>query len=100
MHLAAQVRQDGGGKAMAGNGPQAGRAGDDEKRLAESRRILAHINSEMEPTGLAHRVGGHFAARDADQNDRIEVIGRRIGRALSLALTVGLAVWLYLFLTR
>lgn len=83
-----------------GTGPDRARTGEDEKRLAESRRILAHINSEMEPTGLAHRVGGHFAARDANPDDRIEVIGRRIGRALSLALTVGLAVWLYLFLTR
>jgi hypothetical protein len=72
-----------------------------DNRQAESRRILASVNDEMQVSGvgnqLANRVGGHFAARDADQADRVEVIGRRIGRFLSLLLCMGLIVWLALF---
>jgi hypothetical protein len=85
---------------MGATGRDKMRQEEEARRMAESRRILNGINTEMESTGLAHRIGGHFAARDADQNDRIEVIGRRIGRLISLALTIALAVWLYVFLTR
>ena len=40
-------------------------------------------DGEGEPS-FGARVGGHFAARDADPTDRIEVWGRRIGRGLAL----------------
>ena len=44
----------------------------------------------------AQRASDHFAAKDAAGQDRIEVWGRRIGRALSLAGFVALALYLYL----
>lgn len=69
-----------------------------DNREAESRRILASVNDEMQVSGLAHRVGNHFAAREADQNDTVEVLGRRIGRVFSLALCIGLIVWLAIFI--
>ena len=43
----------------------------------------------------AKRATDHFAARDAAGEDRIELWGRRIGRALSLAGFVALAIYLY-----
>ena len=74
----------------------------DDQRAAESRRILASVNDEMQVSGLgnslANRVGSHFAAREADQTDKVEVLGRRIGRFLSLALCLGLIIWLGLFI--
>ena len=76
----------------------------DELRAAESRRILASVNEEMQVSGLgnslANRFGNHFAAREADQSDKVEVLGRRIGRILSLALCTGLIIWLALFIMR
>lgn len=42
------------------------------------------------------RLGGHFAASDADPDDRIEIWGRRIGRGLALIVAVGLLVHLVL----
>ena len=48
----------------------------------------------------ARRASDHFAAKDAVADDgsvdRIELWGRRIGRALSLAGFVALAIYLYL----
>jgi hypothetical protein len=73
-----------------------------DEREAESRRILASVNDEMQVSGLANRavsrVGNHFAAREADQTDKVEVLGRRIGRALSLVFCIGLIVWLAVFI--
>jgi hypothetical protein len=73
-----------------------------DERKAESRRILASVNDEMQISGLANRpvsrVGNHFAAREADQTDKVEVLGRRIGRALSLVFCIGLIVWLAMFI--
>lgn len=69
-----------------------------DDREAESRRILASVNDEMQVSGLANRVGNHFAAREADKSDKIEVLGRRIGRAISLILCIALIVWLMMFI--
>jgi hypothetical protein len=52
----------------------------------------------------ARRAGDHFTAKDAGKDalmldgsvDRVELWGRRLGRALSLAGFVALAVYLYL----
>jgi hypothetical protein len=70
----------------------------DDQRAAESRRILASVNDEMQVSGLGNRLGNHFAAREADQTDKIEVLGRRIGRALSLVFCIGLIIWLAVFI--
>jgi anti-sigma-K factor RskA len=48
---------------------------------------------------VAQRATDHLAARDAigpgGETDRIELWGRRIGRALSLVAFVALAIYLY-----
>ena len=69
-------------------------------RAAESRRILASVNDEMQVSGLALKIGNHFAAKDADQTDKIEVLGRKIGRLISLLFCIGLIVWLAFFIIR
>lgn len=43
----------------------------------------------------ARRAGDHFAAKDAANEDSIELWGRRIGRGLSLAGLIVLSVYLY-----
>lgn len=45
---------------------------------------------------LGRRTAAHFAGRDAESDDVIELWGRRIGRALSLAGVIGLGIYLYL----
>jgi hypothetical protein len=70
------------------------------QRAAESRRILATVNDEMQVSGLGNRIGNHFAAREVDPSDKVEVLGRRIGRLLSLMLCIGLMIWLAFFLMR
>ena len=45
---------------------------------------------------MAGRAGSHFAGADDPADDRIEIWGKRIGRALSLIGVVGLSIYLYL----
>lgn len=62
----------------------------EEAGVAESRAILQRIRQETEPQvgagtmGMMNGIAGHFAARDADPADRVEVLGTRIGRLLGL----------------
>lgn len=55
-------------------------------RQRESEAILTRIRQETEPqtgAGVERMVTGarrHFLAADADQSDRIDVVGTRIGR--------------------
>ena len=70
------------GKREAGMGRR-------EEIEAERRQAAAAALSGVARDGeggpsFGARVGGHFAARDADPADRIEVWGRRIGRGLAL----------------
>ncbi|MBB4005061.1 MAG: hypothetical protein V7704_21625 [Aurantimonas endophytica] len=59
---------------------------DDDARQREAKAILDRVRQETEPQVGAHteamltRTREHFMAGDADQNDRLEVIGTRIGR--------------------
>lgn len=75
---------------------------DDRERQAESRQILDRVAREADSSGLlgsaARRTGAHLTAQDADQDDRIELWGTRIGRMLGLVITLGLFVWLILYL--
>jgi hypothetical protein len=72
----------------------------EEAGVAESRAILRRIRQETEPQvgaggmGMAGGIADHFAARDADPADRIEVLGTRIGRLLGLFGFVVLALLL------
>ncbi|WP_149301782.1 hypothetical protein [Aureimonas fodinaquatilis] len=62
----------------------------DEARAKESAAILKRLREETEPQIGANtekmllNVQKHFTAGDADQNDRIEVVGTRIGRLAGL----------------
>lgn len=72
---------------------------DDRK---ETNRILDRVERESGGDLLSRtgrRLGNHLSASDADQRDRIEVLGSRIGRTLGFLITVGIVVWLvwYLF---
>ncbi len=79
---------------------------DHDERAREARRDLERLKDEG---GLfatprmksgARSVSGHFAAADADQDDRIEVWGARIGRGLGAVAFLLLAVWLVFHLAR
>ncbi|MCO5091136.1 hypothetical protein [Bosea sp. (in: a-proteobacteria)] len=65
-------------------------------RAAESRAALdrARRDSETLLGSSMGRAAGHFSGADAPEGDRIELWGRRIGRALSLIGVVVLAWWL------
>lgn len=72
----------------------------DAERRTESEAILKRLREETDvqvggtTTRMLTNARGHFSADDADPNDRIEVIGTRIGRGLGL---VGFVVLLFLF---
>lgn len=74
----------------------------DAKNRRESQRILARIAQESDPSGslaarAARRVQDHVSAVDADQGDKVELWGTRIGRVLGLVLLVVLVYWFYSF---
>lgn len=72
----------------------------DAERRAESEAILKRLREETDiqvggtTARMLSNARGHFSADDADPNDRIEVVGTRIGRALGL---VGFVVLVFLF---
>lgn len=68
----------------------------DDERARESARILERVRREQENvlTSSMARAGDHFAGKDADPDDKIEVWGRRIGRSLSLVAVIVLAFML------
>jgi hypothetical protein len=67
---------------------------------AESRRIIGRVGQETEAS-MAERAGrrvrDHLSARDAPEDDRIEIWGTRIGRVLGLILFGALITWLAVF---
>lgn len=72
----------------------------DEDREREAREVLERARRDSETLGgssvarAARRLGDHFAGRDAEPQDPVELWGRRIGRGLSLIGVVALALWL------
>ncbi len=77
----------------------------DDRNKVESRRILERMSRESDPgQSLAARGAGrlrdHLSAADADQDDRIEVIGTRIGRGVAFAAMGACVVWLVVYLAR
>jgi len=75
----------------------------EQERERESREALERVRRDSESVGssalarMSRQAQDHFAARDAmgpDDNDPIELWGRRIGRALSLVGVVVLGLWL------
>jgi hypothetical protein len=69
----------------------------------EARRILERMAQEEAASPMqrmARRAQGHFSAADADPEDRIEVVGTRIGRALAFVIVLMILAWLFLYVLR
>ena len=66
-------------------------ADDRDKAERDLRRVERDTDGVF---GSTRRLADHFAARDADPGDRVELWGRRVGRALSLVGVVVLALLL------
>ena len=79
-----------------------------ERDEAQRREALASLRELSERESFAssalartaRRAGDHFAAKDAPGEDRIELWGRRIGRALSLAGFIALLIYFYFMYLR
>lgn len=75
----------------------------DERRDQERRTALSELERLRHggetilgaTADAARRTAAHFAGRDAEPQDRIEIWGRRIGRSLALVAVVALALHLY-----
>ncbi len=74
---------------------------DREQRRKEAQRILNRVERESEQVGTssmartANKVRDHFLGEDTSQNDRTEIIGKRIARILAALAVVALAVSLF-----
>lgn len=80
-------------------------SGRDEERERESRRIIERMKQEGESGGVsflartAQSVHDHVTATDADQSDRIEYWGTRIGRTIGLLAVVIIMAWFLSYLS-
>lgn len=61
----------------------------------KGRRLIDRANSESGGILASHlaRAARHFSADDTNPKDRVEVWGRRVGRALALLFLVVLAIF-------
>ena len=72
----------------------------DDETVRQAKRTLDRLGEEggLSATpamkSATNSVRDHFAARDADKTDRIEVWGTRIARGLALLAFCALVVWL------
>lgn len=72
------------------------------ERKAESERILERVRRDSETVGSSAfartttRLADHFLARDAPQDDPVEIVGKRIGRVLSVIFFIGLVIYLFM----
>ncbi|MGE3149236.1 MAG: hypothetical protein AB7K04_09230 [Pseudorhodoplanes sp.] len=74
-----------------------------EKATADLRRLEREgdLLNRSSLGNMARRAADHFGAADArEENDPIELWGRRIGRALSLIGVIALAIYLYVSYAR
>ena len=73
-----------------------------DEREREANRILNRVERESEKVGTssmartANKVRDHFLGEEAPQDDKIEILGKRIARGLAVVAFVGLAVSLYI----
>jgi hypothetical protein len=71
---------------------------DEAEKKREARRILNRVDRESEQVGTssmartANKVRDHFLGEENPQNDRIEVLGKRIARGLAVIAFIVLAV--------
>ncbi len=68
-----------------------------EQAEAESRRILDRVSRESEGSSMMTRARDHISARDAVQDDPIELWGTRIGRAIAVITLTALILWILLY---
>lgn len=72
----------------------------DDETVREAKRRLDQLGAEggLSATPVmksaANSVRDHFAAKDADKTDKVEVWGTRIARGLALLALFGLVFWL------
>ncbi|WP_306120316.1 MULTISPECIES: hypothetical protein [unclassified Roseitalea] len=71
-----------------------------DEREREARKALERVHRDSEVVGqsslvrAAGRAREHMAGADADPEDKAELWGKRVGRALSVVAFVALAIWL------
>ena len=76
------------------------RKADDDARAADARRELDRLRGEGQGFAdsafvkAADAAKGHFAARDGDQDDKVELWAKRTARIASAIFLVVLIVWL------
>jgi hypothetical protein len=76
----------------------------DDNGDVEARRILDRVARESAADGASfmvrstNRVRDHLKASDVDQDDRIEVIGTKIGRAIGFVITLAIIGWLIFYI--
>ncbi|WP_417414850.1 hypothetical protein [Hoeflea sp.] len=72
----------------------------DDETVRQAKRTLDRLGEEggLSATPVmksaASSVRDHFAARDADGDDKIEIWGTRIARGLALVAFAGLLMWM------
>jgi hypothetical protein len=73
----------------------------EEEKKREARRILNRVERESERVGTssmartADKVRDHFLGEEQLRDDKIEILGKRIARALAAVAFIALAVSLY-----
>lgn len=73
---------------------------EDERRRRDAEATLNRVERESEIFGTstfarsARQAKNHFSGADADQDDKIEVWGRRIGRTAGLFFAIALVIYL------
>ncbi len=72
---------------------------EEQKRLAESQRILRQVNRDSDHAGFTpiDRLQKHLSANDIDKTDPLEVWGTRIGRSLGLVIMISLLLAIILW---
>lgn len=67
-----------------------------------AKRDLDRLSAQSDTIGtsaaarMSTKMSNKFKATDVDQNDKIEVLGARIGRGLGLIAFIGLAIYLFI----
>ena len=73
---------------------------EDDDTVRKAKRTLDRIGEEggLSATPVmksaANSVRDHFAAADADKNDKVEIWGTRIARGLAVVAFAGLVLWM------
>lgn len=78
----------------------------DEERAREAKRVLDRVSRESETIAtsslarVARQATDHISGADADQDDKAELWGKRVGRSLGIVAAIVLLVMLINWLLR